>query len=407
MADVMLFWSAVVSASLGLAMGPAPAKQPAGAATKTAKPAKSDPSKGAAKDAGKKAATPATAPADQPAFDPTALVPKSSIAPTTPALVQQCNGTRGAAKPELRDSDCSQWRIEWSEGGQVRGVTSATSRAALEAERELLLTFDRRYSTLFGVAVDARLQSASAPICVTCRGDSAAGRWGDGQRFSGQPIDRATASTQGTIDRLEAALLSTHAASIEAVARLSKAKRTSAKAKAYAKQIHAAMGDLIALQLALENAAIMHDTPEIEKIGRTAGAHSDALDRSRAALGLLVATEVASAHAGTYGEEGTSAAPAQMVVAIEGSVVTATYVQGAAKSVWFEGSVALDGSVSGKSLMAPEGKALTCNSHSLECGYAYIPSILRFSSRPSADKDEVLELWFKQSKWVQAKPFAR
>lgn len=401
----MLFWSAVVSASLGLAtaMGPAAAEQPGAAAKKPEKAAKEK--KAEQPKAG--AATPASTPAEQPAFDPTALVPKASGGSSGPALVQQCNGTRGAAKPELRDSDCNQWRIEWSDGGQVRGVTSASSRAALEAERELLLTFDRRYSTLFGVPVDARLQSPSAAICITCRGDSAAGRWGDGQRFSGQPIDRATASTQGTIDRLEAALLSSHAASIEAVARLSKAKRTAAKAKAYAKQIHTAMGDLIELQLALDNAAIMHDTPEIEKIGRTAGAHTDALDRSRAALALLVASEVGGAHAGTYGEEGTSAAPAQMVVTVEGSVVTATYVQGAAKSVWFEGSVALDGSISGKSLMVPSGKTLTCNSHSLECGYAYIPSILRFSARPSADKDEVLELWFKQTKWVQAKPFSR
>jgi len=67
--------------------------------------------------------------------------------------------------------------------------------------------------------------------------------------------------------------------------------------------------------------------------------------------------------------------------------------------------VGLDGSLHGRSLMAPAGKTLSCAEHTEACGYAYIPALIRFSVREP--KQEVLELWFQKAKWVRANPFSR
>ena len=57
----------------------------------------------------------------------------------------------------------------------------------------------------------------------------------------------------------------------------------------------------------------------------------------------------------------------------------------------------------------PKKGQLTCPEHSEECGFVYVPAVLRFSERKAPDQkvSEAAELWFQQSKWVLAKPFSR
>ena len=74
---------------------------------------------------------------------------------------------------------------------------------------------------------------------------------------------------------------------------------------------------------------------------------------------------------------------------------------------WYR--VALDGAITGRSLVAPDNGQLTCQQHSEECGFTYIDAVLRFTERHDPDQTtrSVAELWFRRDGWVMAKPFRR
>jgi len=167
--------------------------------------------------------------------------------------------------------------------------------------------------------------------------------------------------------------------------------------------------DLARLQLELDNANVFRTKATLAKLRKSIETRKAALDKSAAGLLGMIAKAAARAHAGVYGDDATTTGPgAQIVVKISGEKVTATFVQGEAETQWFDGAVQLDGSIVGRSLVAPEGVALTCTGFTLECGYVWAPAMLRFDDRIDArGKRHTVELWFQQSKWVHARPFSR
>lgn len=314
---------------------------------------------------------------------------------------------------------CRRWTIAWQEGGTPWGFVTADSHDGVIAARERQLGFARQYARFFEVPIDERYTDPSPPICETCElGAVPAGRFGTGQKFGDSAARQALADAEVKLAALDAAL-DEHMPRLTDAARLAHDSSVGKSAKAYAKQLRLAVLDVAKLRLALDNASVLRSERAAKSAGEAAAAQLESLAASLGTLRTAVAKEVAKAHGGRYYEDGASGADRPYLqVEVDGFEVTGTYFVGKAKSTWFHGHVDLDGSITGRSLLAPEGSPLTCNQHSEECGYVYIPSVLRFTERapaasgqpdPKAQGETVqtAELWFQRSTWVMAKPFTR
>ena len=330
---------------------------------------------------------------------------------SAPMAAEQCDGTRSSLRVEPTRG-CTRWKIEWSVGGKVWGISSAASLSALIKERERMLGYARQNARLFDLALDPRWSSPSVALCDACDPMRTAEPT-DSSVPGPLPVDEATQrawlDARMALSRFEAKVLDVHAQRLREIARLAHEPATVRLAKVYAKQLEAAMFDVVRLQLELDNAAIFRSTGAITKTQQALEARSKALEAASEALLAVVAKAAAKLHAGRYADEAaTDVSGPQLVVAFAGAKVTATLVVGEAESQWFEGAVGLDGGIVGRSLVAPENTALTCNAHSPECGYVSAPAMLRFADRDGPrGKKHLVELWFQQSKWVHAKPFAR
>lgn len=328
---------------------------------------------------------------------------------TEPVLVEACDGTRTATKEDPRTLTCNRWTIAWREGGTAWGFVTADGYDAVIAERERQLAFARRYARFFGVPLDERYTDPSEPICETCATAAPTGRWGNGQKFGDGDAREAITGAEAELLALRAAL-DEHMPRLEDAARLAREPATARAARTYAKQLRHGVLDLAKARLALDNAAVFRSEPMARDTGKVIRERVTALAHSHATLGEAVARVVAKAHAGKYTEEGaqTPEAP-RLEVSVDGTQVVATYFAGGGQSTWFEGTVALDGGITGRSLVAPDDGALTCPQHSEECGYVYIDSVLRFTEREDPDQTtrQVAELWFRRNSWVMAKPFTR
>jgi len=362
------------------------------------------------------AAAPAPAPAPAPATPtPTAPAAAADPAPTTvqstaeSVMVEACNGTRSAATSDPRTLQCNRWTIAWREGGTAWGFITADSYDAVIAERERQLAFARRYARFFGVPVDERYTDSSEPICETCAEATPAGRWGEGQKFGGDGAREALGVAESDLQLLRTTL-EEHLPRLEDAARLAREPATARAARAYAKQLRHGMLGMAKARLALDNAAVFRSEPMARDTSKVIRERMQALADRHAALGKAVARVVAEAHAGTYVEQGAQGPdPAVLEVSMDGAKVVATYSTGGAQATWFEGTVALDGAITGQSLVAPEDGQLTCQDHSPDCGFVYIGSVLRFTERkdPDETRRSVAELWFQRATWVMAKPFVR
>lgn len=330
------------------------------------------------------------------------------VAPTTGPLVREsCDAVRTPVTNPAAVLKCTRWRMEWSHKGKVWGALEADSLEALQQKKARHVAFSRQYARAFDKSEDSRYEDASPMICDQCDPSVAQGRWGEGQTFSGLESARALDEARKRLAEFENLFYETHAPAVAEVARLASERKTAPNAKRYAKQLELASADLVAWQTQLDQAQMLRSAAKIEKVVKAMKTRGVALDKGLAALGKQVATTVAKAHEGVYAQEGTNpAATPTLDVAFDGRTVTGTYQLGKASSVWFEGLVGLDGSLRGRSLMAPPGGKLSCAEHSEACGYEYIPSMIRFSVRPEPRK-EVLELWFQRDKWVAASPFSR
>lgn len=327
--------------------------------------------------------------------------------------IERCDGTRTQVRSDP-GRVCTRWKIEWSVGGKVWGTSAATSLAAVTSERERLLGYARQSARLFDAPLDPRWSAPTSPLCDACdplgAASSTAGPAG------GPPAAAADEATQTAwldarvaLSRFETNVLDVHAGRIREIARLAHEPATARLAKAYAKQLDAAVIDAVQLQLQLDNAVVFRSVPQIARVQQALEARAKQLDAAAVALAAVVAKAVARQHAGRYADDAsTDVNRPQLVIAFNVDKVTATLVVGEAESQWFEGTVALDGSIAGRSLVAPEGASLTCNAHSIECGYVWAPAMLRFADRDAPrGKQHLVELWFQQSKWVHAKPFSR
>jgi len=335
------------------------------------------------------------------------------VSSASPIAIERCDGTRSALRFEPTHG-CTRWKIEWSVGGKVWGVTSGSSLAAVTKERERILGYARQSARLFDVALDPRWSSPTPALCDACDpmriANTAAGA---PVTPDPAPLDEnvknAWLDAKLALTRFETAVLETHTQRIRDVARLAQEPATVKLAKAYGKQLDAAVVELAQQQLALDNAAVFRSAGPIKKIQAALEVRTKALESSSSALASVVAKSAARQHAGRYTDESaTGADRPQLVVAFIGEKVTATLVVGEAESQWFEGAVGLDGGIVGRSLVAPESGALSCNGHSAECGYVWAPAMLRFADRDAGgSKKHLVELWFQQSAWVHAKPFSR
>lgn len=331
--------------------------------------------------------------------------------PSEPALVEACDGSRQSPSADVGMLSCRRWVIAWQEGGTPWGFVTADSYDGVIAERERQLGFARLYARFFEQPLDERYTDPSPPICETCETGGPVGRWGDGQKFGDAAAREALAAAEAKLAALDAAL-DEHMPRLTDAARLALDPAVSKPAKAYAKQLRQGVLHLAKLRLALDNAVVLRSEQAARDAGRVAGEQAEALASSLVALRTAVAKEVGKAHAGRYFEEGAAegADRPYLEVSIDGFAVEGTYFLGSAKSTWFSGTVELDGSITGRSLLAPDSGTLTCAQHSEACGYVYIPSVLRFTERPGAEGKkpaQIAELWFQRSAWVMAKPFVR
>lgn len=353
----------------------------------------------------------APTPAPEP---PAAAAPASAEAlPATrgeKVTVEACDGAQSSSTKNPAMLTCSRWRIEWREGGTPWGFIAADSYAAVVAERDRQLGFARRYARFFEVAVDERYLDPGPPICESCESKAAVGRWGEGQKFGDSAARRAISGAEAELRALDAALVE-HAPRLDDAARLARQtedSKLSRQAKDYGKQLRQGMLDLAKARLSLDNAVVFRSQSKADEVSTMARARIESLATSGDKLAAMVGTAVGKAHGGEYREDGKADAPF-LDIKFDGAKVTGTYVVGEAKAIWFEGTVSLDGSISGRSLLAPEGGELTCQKHSEECGYEYIDAVLRFNLKGAEGQEqkEVAELWFRRSKWVMAKPFIR
>jgi len=354
----------------------------------------------------------------KPNVEPPAAVPDASkralmrpfdalVVPTGPLVRESCDAVRTPISETTKSLKCTRWRMEWSHKGKVWGAIEAESLITLKRKKARHVAFARQYARAFDKSEDPRYEEASPMICDQCDPSVAQGRWGEGQTFSGLESARALDEARKRLAEFERLFYETHAPAVTEVARLASERKTASNAKRYAKQLELASADLVAWQTQLDQAQMLRSAAKVEKVVKAMKTRGAALDKGLAALGKQVATTVAKSHAGVYAQEGANpAATPTLDVAFDGRTVTGTYRLGEASSVWFEGLVSLDGSLRGRSLMAPTGGKLTCKEHSEACGYEYIPSMIRFSVRPEPRK-EVAELWFQRDKWVAASPFSR
>lgn len=319
--------------------------------------------------------------------------------------MEACDGGRTKADDPAA-LQCSRWKVEWSQGGKVWGIVTGATLDEVKAERDRHLGFARQYGRFFDKPMDPRYGAPSDPICDACKDTTAAGRWGTGQKFSGAASRQAVADAQAKIDALRKDL-GEQAGNLTDAARLHRDAKTSKAAKKYATQLEQAMVEVASAQLAVDNAAVLRTADAAKKVGASVQARNKAIGDSLLALQSAVAKEVARAHGGRYQED--NASGPYLEVKFDQSKVVATYVTGPASSTWFEGNVGLDGSVTGKSLVAPEKGTLACKEHTVDCGFVHVNAVLRFSERPGTDSKprQVAELWFQQSEWVAAKPFSR
>ncbi len=410
-----------------LALAPAGAGQPEskpeskpGASTGSkAKPESGTSAKPSTKATAKPATGSTAKPAAQSKANPKADTPTAAerslmrpfdalVVPTAGPIVREtCDAVRTPVTDPSKALSCTRWRVEWSHKGKVWGALEADSLNALQRKKARHIAFARQYARAFDKSRDPRYEDASAMICDQCDPSVAQGRWGEGQTFSGLESARAVDEARKRLAEFETLFYETHAPGVTEVARLAAERKTASNAKRYAKQLELASADLVAWQTQLNQAQMLRSSAKIEKVVKAMKTRGAALDKGLAALGKQVATTVAKSHAGVYAQEGANpAATPTLEVVFDGRSVTGTYRLGEASSVWFEGLVSLDGSLRGRSLMAPTGGKLTCKEHSEACGYEYIPSMIRFSVRPEPRK-EVVELWFQRDKWVAASPFSR
>lgn len=350
--------------------------------------------------------TPDTPPVSAPATDKPAPV----VATQQKVVIEACDGAHTVTKKNPGMLKCRRWRVAWHEGGTAWGFTVADSYEAVIAERERQLGFARRYARFFEVALDERYLDPGPPICDSCESQGAVGRWGEGQKFGDSEARRALATAETELEALDAALIE-HAPFLADAARLSRTSdpaKLSKHAKEYGKQLRQGMLDLAKGRLSLDNAEVFRSESKAEEVSRMARSRVESLAASAKKVSDTVGDMVGKAHGGRYLEDGKADGPF-LDVAFEGSKVTATYAVGDAQATWFEGTVALDGSISGRSLLAPESGELTCQAHTVDCGYEYVDSVLRFNLKDPQGKDakQVAELWFRRSKWVMAKPFLR
>lgn len=355
------------------------------------------------------AATEAT-PQDPPVKEPFAAAGKGLVAGEEPVLVEACDGSRQHASQDARLLVCNRWSIAWQERGTAWGLTTADSYDAVLAERERQLGFARHYARFFEVPLDERYADPSAAICDVCDEEVPAGRWGDGQAFGDAAARKALVAAEAELAALDAALRE-HAARLTDAARLAREPVVSKPARAYAKALRLGMQVLAKQRLALDDATMLRSERAAKDVGRAASAEVETLGASLTTLRKAVGKQVAKAHAGRYFEEGAPGPDRpHLEVEIDGVDVKATYFVGAAKSTWFEGQVDLDGGIAGRSLVAPDQGTPSCAEHSEACGFVYIPSVLRFTERPSMEgnnKVQTAELWFQRSTWAMAKPFSR
>jgi len=323
-----------------------------------------------------------------------------------PIVRESCEAVRAPVR-DPKGLSCTRWRVEWSHQGKVWGAIEAQSLAALQTKKARHVAFARQYARVFDQAQDPRYEDASPLICDQCDPSTTQGRWGQGQTFSGLESARALDDARERLAEFEDLFYETHAPVVTEVARLTGERKTATNAKRYAKQLALAAGELAQWQSDLHQAELLRSADKAQKVIEAMKTRGAALDKGLEALGKQVASAVATAHAGVYAQEGANPATTPTLdVKFDGRTVTATYRLGEASSVWFEGAVGLDGSLRGRSLMAPPSGTLTCKEHSEDCGYVHIPSMIRFSVRPEPRK-EVLELWFQRDTWVAASPFSR
>lgn len=333
----------------------------------------------------------------------------AAVVTPEPVLVESCDGSRLRPTKDPQLLTCRRWSIAWQEGGTPWGLVTADSYDGVLVERERQLGFARQYARFFEVPLDDRYTEPSPPICETCSNEAPAGRWGEGQKFSDTAARQALATAREQLAGLDVALVE-HMPRLTDAARLAQRAATSKAARAYAKELRLAVLQLAKVRLALENAAVLRSEQVAKDAAKVATAQVEALASKLTALRTAVSKEVAKAHAGRYFEEGTTGADRpHLEIEIDGTDVKGTYFTGGAQSTWFEGTVELDGSLSGRSLLAPEKGALSCQQHAESCGYVYIPSVLRFTERPTPEGKTIAtaELWFQRSTWVMAKPFTR
>lgn len=323
--------------------------------------------------------------------------------------VQACDGSRAQPIQDPRALDCTRWVVTWREAGTPAGLVVASSYDEVVAERERQLGFARRYARYFEQPLDERYADPSPPICDACTSTTPAGRWGEGQKFSDGAARKAITASTDQLAALGTAL-DDHLPRLEDAARLARDPATSKVARAYGKQLHDSVLYLGKGRLQLDDAAVFRSEKLAREVGSAATEHVESLASAYDKLLAAVGKEVGRAHGGNYAESDAQGPKAPYLqVSIDGAKVTATYFAGGGQSIWFDGEVALDGGITGRSLVAPESGTLTCQQHAESCGYVYIPSVLRFTERQDPDEKSVqtAELWFQRSTWVMAKPFTR
>lgn len=334
----------------------------------------------------------------------------AAVAVPSEALREQCDGSR--SRVDVKAASCTRWKIEWTHAGRIWGVTSADSLEGLIAARERMLGFARTYARLFDASIDPRWEGAGAPVCDACSDakptppPEAAGAASPARP---DPIPDLLGSARAELRNFEVDVLQTHVPRLRDLARLAHEPATAKAANAYAKALAVAVLAVPRLQLEVDNAAVYRTVANVHGARTGIAKAAKALDVTADALAAVLARASAKLHAGVFTADGVAAPGSpQLVVKFEGAKVTGTFVQGEVKTEWFTGSVGLDGTIAGTSLVAPEGAALTCTSYSVSCGYVAVPAQLRFQERTGAPgSKQIVELWFQQSKWVHSQAFSR
>jgi hypothetical protein len=344
----------------------------------------------------------------EPFSGPTA---RAGVAGLEEPLAQRCDGSRGPVLTSAT-TQCRVWMVEWQQDGKVWGVMVAPTFDAVVSMRERTMAFVRDDARYFDQPLDRRFASPGPAICDLCKAMDPAGgsgMFGDGQRFAGSEVRRAIVSVQPSVDALQKAVFEQHAPRLREVARYARDPKTAKPAKQYVQATRAAIFDLAKAKLMLENANVLQSKPLVDQAAKLVKDRAATLDKSYGALQDAIANELKRAYGGRWDQEGSDATGKHLQVDFERLAVKASHVDGSSKSVWFEGSISLDGSVTGHSLVAPKDGQTRCSDHTIACGFEQVPAVLRFSRRsdPSHGKQNVVELWFQQGGWLRAPLFSR